>query len=99
MGFSRQRYWSRLPFPPAGDLPDPKLLLIRSVDKTISGPSNIEGPDPSQDKTKKQKVTSLGEAGWGEGVGAGAGEAYSILGATQPWFRVSESPRPPTCPA
>ena len=22
MGFSRQEYWSRLPFPPSGDLPD-----------------------------------------------------------------------------
>ena len=24
MGFSRQKYWSGLPFPPPGDLPDPK---------------------------------------------------------------------------
>ena len=23
MGFSRQEYWNGLPFPPAGDLPDP----------------------------------------------------------------------------
>ena len=23
MGFSRQEYWSGLPFPPPGDLPDP----------------------------------------------------------------------------
>ena len=23
MGFSRQEYWSGLPFPPLGDLPDP----------------------------------------------------------------------------
>ena len=23
MGFSKQKYWNRLPFPPAGDLPDP----------------------------------------------------------------------------
>ena len=23
MGFSRQKYWSGLPFPPPGDLPDP----------------------------------------------------------------------------
>ena len=23
VGFSRQEYWSRLPFPPPGDLPDP----------------------------------------------------------------------------
>ena len=23
MGFSRQEYWNRLPYPPPGDLPDP----------------------------------------------------------------------------
>ena len=23
--FSRQEYWSRLPFPPPGDLPDPEI--------------------------------------------------------------------------
>ena len=26
MGFSRQEYWSGLPFPSPGDLPDPKSL-------------------------------------------------------------------------
>ena len=26
MGFSRQEYWSGLPFPPAGDLPDPGMV-------------------------------------------------------------------------
>ena len=25
MGFSRQEHWSWLPFPPAGDLPDPGI--------------------------------------------------------------------------
>ena len=25
MGFSRQEYWSGLPCPPAGDLPDPEI--------------------------------------------------------------------------
>ena len=25
MGFSRQEYWSGLPFPPSGDLPDPGI--------------------------------------------------------------------------
>jgi len=27
MGFSRQEYWSRLPFPSLGDLPDPGIKL------------------------------------------------------------------------
>ena len=25
MGFSRQEYWSELPWPPSGDLPDPRI--------------------------------------------------------------------------
>ena len=32
-GFSRQEYWSELPFPPPGDLPDPgiELMSLRSL--------------------------------------------------------------------
>ena len=28
MGFSRQEYWSGLPFPPPGDLPEPDIKLL-----------------------------------------------------------------------
>ena len=28
MGFPRQEYWSGLPFPPPGDLPDPEIELM-----------------------------------------------------------------------
>ena len=28
MGFSRQEYWSSLPFPSPGDLPDPGMIAI-----------------------------------------------------------------------
>ena len=28
MGFSRQEYWSELPFPPPGDLPNPGIELL-----------------------------------------------------------------------
>ena len=28
MGYSRQEYWSGLPFPPPGDLPDPGMELV-----------------------------------------------------------------------
>ena len=31
MGFSRQEYWSGLPFPPPGDLPDPGVKPTRPV--------------------------------------------------------------------
>ena len=27
MGFSKEEYWSELPFPPPGDLPDPLIKL------------------------------------------------------------------------
>ena len=30
VGFSRQEYWSGLPFPPPGDLPDPGIASIVS---------------------------------------------------------------------
>ena len=31
MGFCRQEYWSELPFPPPGDLPDPGLEPASAV--------------------------------------------------------------------
>ena len=38
MGFSRQEYWSRLPFPPPGDLPNPGInscLLLSCTGRQI----------------------------------------------------------------
>ena len=37
MGFSRQEYWSRLPFPSPGDLPDPGLKPTSLVSPALSG--------------------------------------------------------------
>ena len=34
MGFSRQEYWSQLPCPPSGDLPDPGIKLTAHVSCT-----------------------------------------------------------------
>ena len=31
MGFSRQEYWSELPYPPPGDLPDPGIKPVPSA--------------------------------------------------------------------
>ena len=31
MGFFRQEYWSELPFPPPGDLPDPGIKLTSPI--------------------------------------------------------------------
>ena len=36
MGFSRQEYWSELPFPPPGDLPDPAMESTSLMSPTLA---------------------------------------------------------------
>ena len=36
-GFSRQEYWSVLPFPPAGDLPDPGIEPVPLMSPALAG--------------------------------------------------------------
>ena len=36
-GFPRQEYWSGLPFPPLGDLPDPGTELTSPVSPALAG--------------------------------------------------------------
>ena len=49
MGFSRQAYWSGLPFPSAGDLPDPGVepgspaLRAESLPSEPPGKPHLEG--------------------------------------------------------
>ena len=44
MGFSRQEYWSRLPFPPPGDLPDPGTEPESPVSPVLHADSLPAGP-------------------------------------------------------
>ena len=37
MGFSRQEYWSGLPFPPLGNLPDPGIEPTSPESPTLAG--------------------------------------------------------------
>ena len=37
MGFPRQEYWSGLPFPPPGDLPDPRTEHVTPVASALTG--------------------------------------------------------------
>jgi len=37
MGFSRQEYWSGLPCPPPGDLPDPWIELMSLKSPALAG--------------------------------------------------------------
>ena len=39
MGFSRQEYWSRLPCPPPGDLPDPGIEPVSLMSPVLAGGS------------------------------------------------------------
>ena len=43
MGFSRQEYWSGLPFPSPGDLPDPGIRLRCPALQVDSLPLNHQG--------------------------------------------------------
>ena len=36
LGFSWQEYWSRLPFPPPGDLPDPRIKLASLMSPALA---------------------------------------------------------------
>ena len=39
MGFSRQEYWSGLPFPPPGDLPNPGFEPVSPVSPELQADS------------------------------------------------------------
>ena len=60
MEFSRQEYWSGLPFPTAGDIPDPGIKPVSLVPSSLTGRflttrSTWEDPE----KVKKQKTHYL----------------------------------------
>ena len=41
MGFSRQKYWSGLPFPSPGNLPDPRMEPLSPTLQTDSLPTEL----------------------------------------------------------
>ena len=43
MGFSRQEYWSGLPFPPPGDLPNPGIKPESPALQADSLPTELQG--------------------------------------------------------
>ena len=43
VGFSRQEHWSGLPFPPPGDLPDPRIELKSPALQADSLPLSPQG--------------------------------------------------------
>ena len=64
MGFSRQEYWSGLPFPSPGDLPDPEIEFKSPVLQADSSPSETPGkPHTWKRMTSKQKGPDEGNPG------------------------------------
>ena len=75
MGFSRQEFWSGLPFPPPGDLPDPGIEPASPAWQVDSCPRSHQGspllyPHPSENTPRrgtgalKGTRGSAGIAGW-----------------------------------
>ena len=63
MGFSRQEYWSALPFPSPGDLPDPGIEprspALQADALTSELPSQIQ-PEPPRDRDPAPRMAKVG---------------------------------------
>ena len=67
MGFFRQEYWSGLPFPPPGDLPDFRDQTRVSCISCIVG-GFFTSESPGQVRRKKDRNSYRGEGGLGGAV-------------------------------
>ena len=64
-GFSRQEYWSGLPFPSAGDLPDPGIELESPALQADSLPAELPGsPAFSLALLKSWKLSAVDICGY-----------------------------------
>ena len=54
MGFSQQEYWSRLPCPPPGDLPDPGIKHMSPVSPRFFTTESPGKPSVEGERVKKQ---------------------------------------------
>ena len=63
MGFSRQDYWSGLPLPPPGDLPDPGIKPRSPALQTNTLPSEPPGKDRGQLLISQERMKWLGQSG------------------------------------
>jgi len=59
MGFSRQEYWSRLPFPPPGDLSDSEIELVSLA--LAGGFFTTEQPGKSINKNISTQIGKITE--------------------------------------
>ena len=77
IGFCQQGYWSGLPFPPPGDLPDPRIKLTSLMSHALASgflPLAKGFLGGSEGKAATCKVGDLGSIpGWGRSLGKGNG--------------------------
>ena len=72
MRFFRQEYWSGLPFPPLGDLPDPGTKPVSPESPAMAeGPFSTEPPGKTQSryKNRSEGVWSRGDRSGDQEVG------------------------------
>ena len=61
-GFSRQEYWSGLPYPPPGDLPDPRIKLASPESLALQADSLLLEPLGNRHKDSPQSIPSQEDA-------------------------------------
>ena len=65
MGFSRQEYWSGLPFPSPGDLPDPEIERGSPASQADSLPSELLGKPAAREDCSKKRLRNICVSGLG----------------------------------
>ena len=72
MGFSRQEYWSGLPFPSPGDLPDPGIEpgspALEADALTSEPPGHPIEKDPGAGKDRGQEERGQQRMRWSDGI-------------------------------
>ena len=61
MGFRRQEYWSELPFPSSGDLPDQglNLSLLPVLHWQADSSPLVPSVDPKPERSESKKLTDI----------------------------------------
>ena len=88
MGFSRQEYWSGLPLPPPGDLPDPGIQRTSSALQLDSLPLSHEGslqgtglPSTKSSEAESALWEAPGSSNPGRGRGSCEGTRDAVVSA------------------
>ena len=101
MGFSRQEYWSGLPFPPPGDLPDQGIKLVSTALRADSLPlSHWERCDVGYITSQVRRGEEAWKKyGWKRGKKSGSeGERGPMLAFCRLFSKASLLPDPCSLP-